>query len=137
VADRWIVIPNWDRFQHYKNRDPLWIKLHRSLASDPDWMGLSGHDRAVLVGLWMEYASSNRRIRLDTSSISSRLTLRVTKASLERLQNAGLIEVSASRPLAQIKKEEKRRKGLTSTEDQQENGEAAGYQIPDLLKELP
>lgn len=97
----WIVIPKWDEFQHYKNRDPSWIKLHRSLASDPAWIGLSGHDRAVLVGLWLEYASSNCQVRLDTRSITRRLALRVTTATIERLNHAGFIEVSASKPLAQ------------------------------------
>ncbi len=101
VTDQWLVIPKWDEFQHYKNRDPAWIKLHRSLSSDPEWQKLSGHDRAVLVGLWLEYASSNCRVRVDTRSITRRLALRVTTATLERLNHAGFIDVSASKPLAQ------------------------------------
>jgi len=32
---------NWSRFQHYANRMPPWIKLHRGLLDDPDFHGLS------------------------------------------------------------------------------------------------
>ena len=101
MTDQWVVIPKWDEFQHYKNRDPAWIKLHRTLAADPEWQQLSGHDRAVLVGLWLEYASSNCRVRLDTRSITRRLALRVTMQTLERLNHAGFIQFAASKPLAQ------------------------------------
>jgi hypothetical protein len=98
--DRWIVIPNWERFQHYKDRDPPWIKLHRTLASDPEWLALSGHRRALLISLWLEYASTNGRVKLDTHSISRRVNLRVTRADITSLVHAGLIGVSASKPLA-------------------------------------
>ncbi len=101
VTDQWLVIPKWDEFQHYKNRDPAWIKLHRSLASDPEWQKLSGHCRAVLVGLWLEYASSNCQVVVNTLSLTRRLALRVSSRQLKTLETAGFIEVSASKPLAQ------------------------------------
>ncbi len=100
MTDQWLVIPKWDEFQHYKNRDPAWVKLHRSLASDPEWIKLSGHCRAVLIGLWLEYASSNCQVAVNTSSLTRRLALRVSSRQLKTLETAGFIEVSASKPLA-------------------------------------
>lgn len=120
---RWIVVPNWHELQHYVDRDPTWIKLYRGLASNPDWKNLSGHRRAVLVGIWLEYASSdgqlhldtrsyNSRTTLDTRSLSSRITLRVTSDDLKALTDAEFLAFSASRPLAlryQAASPEKRR----------------------------
>jgi hypothetical protein len=96
----WIEIVDWDKFQHYKKRDPNWIKIYTRLVHDDNWLELTGHQRAVLVGLWLEYASSHARLRLDTRSLSSRLGLRVTRATLETLNHAGFIRFSASTPLA-------------------------------------
>jgi hypothetical protein len=100
MSEQWIIIPGWDKFQHYPDRDPLWIKNYRALLTDEDYLGLPEGTRAVLHGLWLAYASSDGQLRLDTRSLSSRLRLRVTKLQLERLNHAGWIEFAASKPLA-------------------------------------
>ncbi len=104
---RWIVVPNWfgqddpsEGLQHYKDREPKWIKNYRRLLYKDEYRDLSGHCRAILHGLWLEYASTDGRLRADSSSLSSRLALRVTKLQLESLNHAGFIHFSASKPLA-------------------------------------
>ncbi|MCC6312071.1 MAG: hypothetical protein IT345_14290 [Trueperaceae bacterium] len=97
---RWIVIENWDRFQHYRNRDPSWIKNYTALLHDDDYLNLTPPQRALLHGLWMLYAKTHRSVLEDTAMLSSRLGLRVRKDTLESLNRAGFIRFSASRPLA-------------------------------------
>ena len=94
-AERWIVVRNWQRFQHYKDRDPYFIKLYTELQHDENWLRLSGHQRAVLVGIWLEYASSRCQLPLDTASLTRRLALRVSSRTLEALNHAGWIEFSS------------------------------------------
>lgn len=92
---RYIVIPNWsgpDGFQHYRDRDPVWIKNYRTLLSDDGYLSLSGHRRGVLHGLWLEYAASGCCIRVDTKMIGRRLGLVVKTADLEALKTLGFIE---------------------------------------------
>lgn len=101
TEDLWIVIPGWDRFQHYRDRQPPWIKVYTDLLHRDEYLSLTGDQRAILHGLWLEYASSSRRLRADTRSLTSRLRLRVTSAQLECLNHAGFIEFSASKPLAE------------------------------------
>lgn len=96
----WIVIEDWDRFQHYRDRVPIWIKNYVELMADDAYLGLTGHQRGVLHGLWLEYAKSRRELLHNTSTISSRLGLRVTKRTLQALNDAGFITFSASKPLA-------------------------------------
>lgn len=99
-AEQWIVVRNWDRFQHYSDRSPTWIKSYTSQLHDPDYLGLSSHVRGVLEGIRLAYASSNGQLLLNTRSLSAQLALRVMTRDLESLIRAGFIEVSASRPLA-------------------------------------
>jgi len=98
--ERWIVIPNWDMFQHYKDRDPSWIKTYVSLTASDQYLALSGHRRGALHGIWLEYARSHGQLRFDTLTLSRRLNLRVSTADLEALNHAGFIDVAASKPLA-------------------------------------
>ena len=105
--ERWIVIPNWhgddgdqEGFQHYRDRDPIWIKNYRRLLADSAYLRLTGHERALLHGLWLMYASSDGQIPLDARLISRQLSLRVNSSQLERLNHAGFLTFAASKPLA-------------------------------------
>jgi len=99
--DGWIVIPNWRRFQHYKDRQPRWIKVYTELMSDPAFLGLTFAQRGLLISLWLEYARSRRAIRVRAASVSRQLGGRVASAQLEALSDAGFIEVTASNVLAE------------------------------------
>ena len=98
--DGWIVVRGWEEFQHYRDRRPLWIKVYTSLLDNDEYRHLSGHCRSVLLGIWLAYATSDSRLRLDTLSLSRRLGLRVTTADIEALVQAGFLRVRASKPLA-------------------------------------
>jgi hypothetical protein len=94
---KYIVIRNWDKFQHYKGRQVPWIKFYTELSHSDEWRELSLNRRGILCGLWLEYASSRARLRLDTGSLSHRINGRVTMADLKALEQAGFITIS-SRP---------------------------------------
>ena len=100
MADEWIIVRNWDTFQHYRDRRPPWIKVYLDLTHNEEFLELTGHERGVLLGLWLEYAASGRKLRHDTAMISRRLGLKVTKRTLKALNDAGFIEISASAALA-------------------------------------
>jgi hypothetical protein len=44
---RTIAVCGWEKFQHYKDRDPPWIKLYRDLLSSESWV--LGTDASRLV----------------------------------------------------------------------------------------
>jgi hypothetical protein len=103
VKDLYIVIPNWGKFQHYKDRRPVWIKLYTELNSRDDWLELSDAERGLLATIWIEYARSGGRLRLSTvrslvrsnRQWNARTYVRFT-ARIERLNHAGFIRLSAS-----------------------------------------
>lgn len=48
-----ITPKNWDTFQHYKDRSPPWIKLHKGLLDDFDYQCLPVASRALAPMLWL------------------------------------------------------------------------------------
>jgi hypothetical protein len=42
-------IHNWHEYQHYKDRNPPWIKLHRELMQSEDWVVWSDDSRLLAV----------------------------------------------------------------------------------------
>lgn len=44
---------NWSSFQHYKQRTPPWIKLHRTLLDDYEFIMLPVASRALAPLLWL------------------------------------------------------------------------------------
>lgn len=92
--ERWIVIPNWDRFQHYKDRDPSWIKVYLELFNRDDYLRLTPTSRALLHGIWGLYALSHGRLR--ASRVPQALNMRASSVQWESLVQAGFIELSAS-----------------------------------------
>jgi len=44
---------NWAIFQHYKDRCPPWIKLHRDLLNDRSYMRLPIASKAIAPMLWL------------------------------------------------------------------------------------
>ena len=46
-------IKDWNKFQHFKDRNPPWIKLYKELIDDPDWHALDSKSAKILVMLWI------------------------------------------------------------------------------------
>lgn len=101
----YIIIPRWDEFQHRdmaRSSVPPWIKFYTRLLHDENYLALTGHQRAVLHGLWLEYASTRRQLPLSTTSLTARLRLRIMRRDLEALNDAGWIVISASKPASKV-----------------------------------
>lgn len=101
----WFTIKNWSEFQHYKDRNPPWIKLHRALLDDYAFAALPDHHKAHLVLLWLFAASQEAgRIPNDANFLSRKLGT-TEPIDLEALVNTGflVLEQAASKSLAECK----------------------------------
>jgi len=101
----WIIVPNWGRFQHYGDRDPVWIKVYTKLLHDPNYIGLSLASQGLLQIIWLAYARQKERLRVDDVATLSRHRGSFGM-QLVALNHAGFIHFSASKPLAPNKEEE-------------------------------
>lgn len=68
-------VKNWDRFQHFKERKPLWIKLYRELLDDHEWHKLDGESAKTLVMLWLLASEEKGELPSDTKELSFRLRI--------------------------------------------------------------
>lgn len=75
-----LKIKNWQKFQHYGVRRPIWIKLYRDLLDDPEWVKLDPTAAKVLVMLWMLASETNGDLPC-LSKIAFRL--RMTETSIK------------------------------------------------------
>jgi len=102
APERWIVVPNWREFQHYKDRDPRWIKAYTRLLSDAEYLALSFRLRGILHSIWLLYAASDGLVSGSSPAQLGRMlgADAVRTRDIESLNHAGFIRFSASKPLA-------------------------------------
>lgn len=58
-------IREWATYQHYKDRDPPWIKLHRETLTSRTWVNLDNDGRALAVACMLVAAGTENKIPAD------------------------------------------------------------------------
>jgi len=59
-------IKNWSKFQHYKDRNPPWIKLHFEMLSSEDWVVLDDASRVLAVACMLVASRDEGFVRVDS-----------------------------------------------------------------------
>lgn len=77
-----LIPKNWQSFQHYKDRDPPWIKLHKRLLDDYDFQCLQIASKALAPMLWL-LASEHANGEFEASSEQLAFRLRWNKADID------------------------------------------------------
>ena len=67
-------VKNWTEFQHYKDRDPPWIKLHRGLLDNRDFHRLTPLAGKLLPLIWL-LASERGGLLLEIGELAFRLRI--------------------------------------------------------------
>lgn len=109
----WIRITDWEELQHYKNRSPPWIKLHRAqILENRRYRELPDSAQALLIDLWLLGSENGGVIDYDLKDLEFRLhrASELLAANVEKLASAGFVTLSddilapsfwdASKPLA-------------------------------------
>jgi hypothetical protein len=138
-----LIPKNWENFQHYRDRNPLWIKLHKNLLDDRKFQSLPVAARALAPMLWLIASESTEGIfNGDISDLAFRLrdTEKNIAVSLDTLIKAGffLVVQPASTLLAEPEPgdspEKRREREEKRIEEEKRRGEAPiGFQLPDWI----
>ena len=86
------AIKNWDRYQHYKQRNPPWLKLHYELLSSRTWVMLDDSSRVLMVACML--VASRNGGQIDGSPSGLQYLKRVAylqKADLKSLVDADFL----------------------------------------------
>lgn len=89
-----LTIKNWSEFQHYKDRAPAWIKLHRGLLDNYDWHRLPDASRALAPMIWLlasEYTDGVIDATTEELCFRLRMTEQKFDAALKPLIEAGFM----------------------------------------------
>lgn len=98
---RYLAVKNWSEFQHYKDRNPPWIKLHRTLLDDYEFARLQDASKAHLMLIWLFASQKNGVVPDDPSFLKMKLGLEL-EPDLKSFVDHGLLipEQDASKSLA-------------------------------------
>lgn len=55
-------IPTWQDYQHYKDRDPPWIKLHFTILTSPTWVMLDDASRVLAIACMLIASRNHGRV---------------------------------------------------------------------------
>lgn len=80
-------IKDFSKFQHFKDRNPPWVKLYRDILDDPDWHELDGESAKILVMLWLIASEDETKQGLLPDNRKLRFRLRITEKTLEQSIN--------------------------------------------------
>ena len=94
----YFVVKNWENFQHYKDRNPDWIKLYQDLLDDYEFNQMPEADQIHLVKIWLLFAKDNppnsdkiKPLPCDVKFISDRVNAK-RKVRLDRLLQSSFLE---------------------------------------------
>jgi hypothetical protein len=96
-----IEIANWSKLQHFKDRDPIWIKLYRALRHNRRWRHLSGDAAKLYIDLLLlsteDEPFGTINLEGDDLAWEVRLDLDNLTYRLAELSDSGLITGSGYR----------------------------------------
>lgn len=89
----YLRIRNWSKWQSYRSDrgQPPWIKIHRALMRDPNWVALTDGQRGQLVAVWM-LAADREGVIPDSPTVLQKLCYMDTEPDLEVFIKHGFIE---------------------------------------------
>lgn len=113
-------VRNWTKYQHYKDRNPPWIKLHVEILSSEDWVTLDDASKLLAV-VCMVIAAKGDGIVPDNPAYIQRVAYLSKCPDLKPLVACGFLEPQAdasecNHPLATARPE----KEAYSTETEKE-----------------
>lgn len=84
-------VKNFSDFQHYKDRNPPWIRLYNHLLDDYEFSCLQDASKLHLILIWLVASRTSNKIPHDTAWISRKINASQI-VDLEVLISAGFLE---------------------------------------------
>lgn len=92
MQKRYLRVRNFDALQHYKDRNPIWIKLYCSILEDYDFARLPDETKFHAVGLMLLASRSNNKFPDDEEWLRAKINAN-SKINLQILLEIEFLEV--------------------------------------------
>lgn len=86
----YFTVKNFEKFQHYKDRSPPWIKLYNDLLDNYEFSRLQDASKLHLVLIWLLASRHDNRLPWDPKWIAARIGA-TEEVDLSSLEKAGFI----------------------------------------------
>lgn len=98
---RYFAVKNLERFQHYKDRRPPWIKLYQDVLEDYEFTRLPDASKMHLLAIWLLASRTENKVPYDPQWIATAIHA-TERVNLDALLSAGFIVLYGddSTPLA-------------------------------------
>jgi hypothetical protein len=87
----YLSVTNLDQYQHYKKKNPLWIKFYRTFWTDHALLQVSPMDRLLFLGCCTLASELDNKIPNDPRYLSSRLNMKITPKMIQTLLSSSLL----------------------------------------------
>ena len=91
---QYISVKHWDSMQHYKDRNPPWIKLHRELLNDYEFACLKDACKSHLMLIWLLASQLDNKIPNDPKWIAKRINC-TSAIDIKTLIDKGFLAVDS------------------------------------------
>jgi hypothetical protein len=86
---KFLTVKNWKDFQHYAQRNPPWIKLHRAVLDDYAFCALPDVAKGHLMILWLYASQNNGAVPVDPVFLEKKLS--ISNLDLDLLTETGFL----------------------------------------------
>lgn len=124
-----LKVRNWEQFQHYKDRNPPWIKLHFALLSSEDWVTLADASKLLVIAC-MLVASRNKGMVPNNPAYMKRVAYLDQEPDFGPLISCGFLE----NPLADASAVQAVARPETETEQKDTLSETSSDEKPKARK---
>jgi hypothetical protein len=94
MRKRYLRVRNFDALQHYKDRNPIWIKLYCSILEDYDFARLPDETKFHAVGLMLLASRSNNKFPDDEQWLRAKINAE-KEINLDLLLEIRFLEVAS------------------------------------------
>ena len=93
----YLKIRNWEKWQSYRSdrSQPPWIKIHRCVMRNPEWVSLSDAERGQLVAIWL-LAADHEGVVPASSELIQKLCFMTEEPNLNKFAELGFIDVNTT-----------------------------------------
>ena len=129
-----LEIPKWDGLQHFKKRDPIWIRLYRKLRHKREWRQASHGAAKLLVDLWLLASEGEELGVVDMSWADLSYETRENEEDLQKwvqeLHSLGLITLISAGYQLEEKRQRREETETTAPASPTRSVENSGESIP-------
>jgi hypothetical protein len=127
MRQRYLRVRNFEQFQHYKERNPIWIKLYCSLLDDYEFAQLPDQTKFHAVGLMLLASRLNNKFPEDERWLRAKINAE-TEINLEKLLEIGFLEVTETE---KSNKKQTAKNQVNARNSNKTQGESASTEIFD------